>query len=195
MYATRYATEQQSAASKAIDDEMDLLNNRIILACRKIPECPEELSDIPFGHGHKCAELSEAAYLRDRWVHGIYYEFVSQILFSYLHADEEFINTSKRCLFRAAGRLFIHGYQFRLVPVFDVILILVTWMHPCHPSLDKVAKACEHFIRYIDRLPVPVEDMWWRDLSNATFPAESVRFSSMTQISLNNGYLYTVGRL
>lgn len=69
--------QSQTVPPEAIEQEINLIKNRIILACMEIPRCLVVSSDEPFGHGDMCNQLPEEAHLRDRWVHGIFYEFVS----------------------------------------------------------------------------------------------------------------------
>ena len=60
------------------------IKNRLLLACKAIPACPDYITDHQFLHGPACQHLPETAYHRDRWVHGMFYEIASKMLFTSL---------------------------------------------------------------------------------------------------------------
>lgn len=165
----------ETVQPQLLEDEINVIMKRIVLACREIPECLQDLNEDYFPHGDRCSKLQEDIRLRDRWVHGMFYEFVSvKILLPLKSSTPTYFFYLKRCLFRASGKAYLHLHPIQLPNVLDVLLILVSNKNPCHPRIDQVAEICRRDLLLTRDLPIREIDMWWKDLSNASFPVLSV---------------------
>ena len=69
---------------EVFQQEFNSIKNCLLLACKAIPACLDYITDLQFLHGPACQHLPETAYHRDRWVHGMFYEIVSKMLFTSL---------------------------------------------------------------------------------------------------------------
>lgn len=70
----------------------------------------------------------------------------------------------------------IHGIAQDTPPPFTALVEILTRRHPCDEAVAKIATEFAQIFRFLkhDRLPVSDEEMWWRDIQNASFPASTV---------------------
>ena len=57
--------------------QISTITHRLALACNHIPDLTIDLCEETYSHGLACRKLPKDQNLRDKWVHGMIYEFVS----------------------------------------------------------------------------------------------------------------------
>ena len=67
----------KNVTPESLDFKISTITHRLALACKHIPDSIIDLCEEPYSHGLACRNLPEDHYLRDKWVHGMIYEFVS----------------------------------------------------------------------------------------------------------------------
>ena len=83
-------------------------------------------------------------------------------------------------MLRAMGMAVIHGITMKPSLPFTVLFTTLTRRHPCNVAVAKTAAEFAQRFRFLegDSLPVSEDEMWWKDLQNASFPAITVSTST-----------------
>jgi hypothetical protein len=82
-------------------------------------------------------------------------------------------------MFRAIGMQVIHGITQDVPLPFTVLVATLTRRHPCDVTVAEVAAEFAQIFSFLegDSLPVSEDEMWWKDIQNAAFPAATVSIS------------------
>ena len=78
------------------------------------------------------------------------------------------------------GMAVIHGITMNPSLPFTVLVTTLTRRHPCNVAVAKTAAEFAQMFCFLegDSLSVSEDEMWWKDLQNASFPAIPVSTST-----------------
>ena len=74
----------------------------------------------------------------------------------------------------------IHGIPRKWSLPFTMLVSTLTNRHPCHAAVAKTAGEFAQMFSFLESrsLPVSEDEMWWKDIQNASFPAAEVSTST-----------------